>query len=295
MLITKDVEIEVGYNPKYYEEKGYKIPRGKNKYGKITVPKGVKIIVNVNDLSENSHIEIKYMCDYCLDEGKETIVPTSWRSYHRHKNDVINKDACKKHSTQKTIELGHRNDKEKLILPKEEIVKYYLELANKIQGVPKHRHIKEECKINSHFPTIRTIQNVFGELTKLKEYCKLETQYFKYSKEELLNILKIFINNNGILRNRRKDFTSKNGLPAYKTYTFHFGDDLVNIIELCGYILDDDEKYQLNKRGKPLNTTKEQATKLIYNMQNKLDRPLMYDDFRNPQKNEIGITLIKKY
>lgn len=42
-------------------------------------------------------------------------------------------------------------------------------------------------------------------------------------------------------------------------------------------------------------TSKEFAIKLIYNMQSKLDRPLMQCDFKNPKPNEIGNSTINKY
>jgi len=41
--------------------------------------------------------------------------------------------------------------------------------------------------------------------------------------------------------------------------------------------------------------TKEEATKIIYKMQSVKDKPLMYDDFRNPTEDTIGITTIRKY
>lgn len=49
-LITKEVEILLTNNVKYYEDLGYKIPREKNKQGKLTVPIGSKILVKINDL-----------------------------------------------------------------------------------------------------------------------------------------------------------------------------------------------------------------------------------------------------
>lgn len=41
--------------------------------------------------------------------------------------------------------------------------------------------------------------------------------------------------------------------------------------------------------------SKKLATEIIYNMQSKLDRPLMYDDFRNPSRKEISISIVNKY
>ena len=70
MLITK--EVEVGLKPqtvKWYEDKGYKIPRI-FKNGKMVVERFAKIIVNVNDLPDNSHVLVDIKCDNC---GKETL------------------------------------------------------------------------------------------------------------------------------------------------------------------------------------------------------------------------------
>jgi len=297
MLITKEVEVVLsGNNIKHYEEKGYKIPRRIDKQGRLSLPVGSKIIVDVNDIPSGSKVEIQYMCDYCAEEGHGVPISLGWSAYNNHKNDVINKDACSKHSTQKAIDLGTRVVKAMSFMPKDEIVKQYLALASKIRCVPKHRHIKEEIKINSNFPSFRTIQNGFDTLSKLKQYCKLETQWFKYTKEELLNLLKVYIGKNGFPKNRRNLFTSKNGLPSYKTYIFQFGDDLVNLIELCGYSLTEDEKYHLmNKSGIVVTTTKQEAIEIIYDMQKELKRPLMYDDFRNPNKNTVSITTIIKF
>lgn len=44
-----------------------------------------------------------------------------------------------------------------------------------------------------------------------------------------------------------------------------------------------------------MDISKEEAINKIYNMQNKLNRPLIYDDFRKPNNETIGVTTIKKY
>ena len=72
----------------------------------------------------------------------------------------------------------------------------------------------------------------------------------KYTSEQLLDLLKNYINENGIPNSKRKTFKSRNGLPSYETYVSQFGDDLVNLIQLCGFNLSDEEKYNLNTRGK---------------------------------------------
>ena len=94
---------------------------------------------------------------------------------------------------------------------------------------------------------------------------------------------------------KEKTFKSRNGLPSYETYMSQFGDDLVNLIQLCGFNLSDEEKYNLNTRGKKNILSKEEVISIIHNMQATLNRPLMYDDFRNPLENTIGISEIRKY
>ncbi len=117
-----------------------------------------------------------------------------------------------------------------------------------------------------------------------------------YTKEQLIQFLKDYIDKNGIPKNIRKCFNNKNKLPSYNTYEKFFGKGLDKWIELTGYKLNKEDKFEINKRNTWLKEySKEEVVKIIEKMQLKLNRPLMYDDFRNPQKDEIGITYIKKY
>ena len=80
MLLSKEVEVTLeAKTTKYYEALGYKIPRRKNKWGKITVPQGSKINVNVEDLPKNSHFEVDIECDYC-----HTPNSISYSKYNAH-------------------------------------------------------------------------------------------------------------------------------------------------------------------------------------------------------------------
>ena len=120
MLLSEEVEVLLqGINIKYYEEKGYEIPRRKDKNGRMTIPKGTTIKVKVNDLPLNSHTEIKYLCDYCLEEGKETIVPSKYQDYTNKDHSIINKDACFncKHKRESELNLIHFGVKSPLKLP----------------------------------------------------------------------------------------------------------------------------------------------------------------------------------
>ena len=78
MLLTKQVEVLLhGDRIKYYENLGYEIPRVKNyNYNYYYVPRGSKIIVNVEDLAETSINEVELKCDNCGKVFK--------RTYHRY-------------------------------------------------------------------------------------------------------------------------------------------------------------------------------------------------------------------
>ena len=296
MLKTKEVEVVLGsINIKHYEEKGYVISRVKRPNGKMQVERNTKIIVNVNDLPDKCKQEVEYVCDYCAEEEIHEVIQTSWGNYNNHKKDIINKDACMKHSMQKAIEMGTTNFIQKKIISKEEIAKYYLELANRLKCIPKTKHINAESKVNPDFPTISIIYNAFGTINDLKKYCNLDIIYFKYTPLQLIESLTEYIKINGIPSSIIKTFKKKNNLSSYKTYVFHFGNDFSNLIKLCGFELTESEEHDIRTRGKANTLSKEEVILMIKNMQNKLDRPLISHDFDNPEDNEIGITTIKKY
>lgn len=83
MLIDTEVEITLcAGNIEYYENKGYNIPRSYNKYGKLTVPKGTKATVKVEDLPLHSMVLVKVQCDIC--EKNYTI---AYANYNRWNHD----------------------------------------------------------------------------------------------------------------------------------------------------------------------------------------------------------------
>jgi very-short-patch-repair endonuclease len=98
MLLTKEVEIRLNNrNIKYYEDKGYIIPRSKSELGtKIVVKLRTKILVKIADVSIGSHAEIECLCDYCLEKGIKTIIKQPYKRYFKNViNHIITKDACK--------------------------------------------------------------------------------------------------------------------------------------------------------------------------------------------------------
>lgn len=115
------------------------------------------------------------------------------------------------------------------------------------------------------------------------------------SDEQLINDLKCYIDKYGIPNNMTKIFRSKNGLCSWETYENHLGGKLIDWIKLCGIKLTEQEEHDLTTRGIPNVLTKEDCIEIIKEMQSKLNRPLMYDDFRGSGKNHVGITQVKKY
>jgi len=87
MLLTKTAKVKWnGNNRKHLESKGY-YPYEHNK----------EIEVNVLDLPHCSRAKIEVLCDYCLEEGIETIIPKEYQTYlSQNKNSIIQKDCCKK-------------------------------------------------------------------------------------------------------------------------------------------------------------------------------------------------------
>lgn len=66
MLLTKEVEVNlISQNIPYYEKLGYTIPRCKNKYGRLGVPLGTKLTVNIKDLPLGSGTRVNVKCDAC--------------------------------------------------------------------------------------------------------------------------------------------------------------------------------------------------------------------------------------
>lgn len=83
-LLSTEVEVSSTSNVKYYENLGYVFPRMINKYGKLIVPRGSKIMVNVKDLKKGSHANVLVECDICKKEKEMT-----YSYYSRHSRNNI--------------------------------------------------------------------------------------------------------------------------------------------------------------------------------------------------------------
>ncbi|MBZ9622857.1 hypothetical protein G9F71_008325 [Clostridium sp. FP2] len=84
MLLTKEMEVSIGMkNMKYYEEKGYIIPKVKDGRGIMRIQRGsTKIKVKVEDLQGRSRGVVDVQCDEC-----NTSKPLEWGVYTRCINE----------------------------------------------------------------------------------------------------------------------------------------------------------------------------------------------------------------
>jgi len=100
MILDTNVEVRWnGNNRKWYTDKGYVYTKHNDKF-----------LVDINDLSKGSHVEVNVLCDYCLDNDVETLIKKTWKRYVRDNlNSVIKKDACAKCQPIKTKECNMVN------------------------------------------------------------------------------------------------------------------------------------------------------------------------------------------
>jgi len=88
-LITKELEVILGSNNiKWYEEKGYNIPKIKDNHRRLVTPMGSRTIVKVEDLT-NGHNIVDCECDECKKQLKMT-----WYAYKNTNHD--GKTYCKR-------------------------------------------------------------------------------------------------------------------------------------------------------------------------------------------------------
>ena len=91
-LITKEVEVGLSsINLRHYEELKYEIPKSIGSKGRLIVPRGTKIRVKVEDLTNSSAVFVDCECDGC---GKE-LNGITWYNYNRSVIDN-NKYYCQK-------------------------------------------------------------------------------------------------------------------------------------------------------------------------------------------------------
>lgn len=81
MLLTKEVELTLkGKIIKWYEEKGYEIPRYTDIHGRTLIKKGTKLKVRVEDLQHGSEAKVDIQCDNC----GEILLGIQWKKYNKY-------------------------------------------------------------------------------------------------------------------------------------------------------------------------------------------------------------------
>jgi len=118
----------------------------------------------------------------------------------------------------------------------------------------------------------------------------------KEIRAQLINDLKNYLikTNYKIPENISKTFNSKNGLRDQYTYKKYLGGGLSNWLELSGMELTSDQNKLINTRGKKKELSKNEVIYRIWEMDEALDRYIMYDDFRD-KKWGVTISDIIKY
>lgn len=129
-LLTKEVEVTLNNKwIKYYEEKGYEIPRYKDNLGKERVKAGTKIKASIKDVPLYSAINVEVKCDCC---GKVT--NTSYQNYNKHNHDGLT--YCTECSS--TVLISGENSpcwKHDITIEERENRRGYLEYTNFIKRV----------------------------------------------------------------------------------------------------------------------------------------------------------------
>lgn len=131
-LITKEVDVSLCGQIKYYEALGYTIPRVLQKCKDTkyyAVPRGTTIRVKVSDLPKGSHITVSCECDRC---GKS--LKMEWRKYLKHNHN--GKTYCQCCATQ-VLNSGENNHNWKKEKTREEriVQRDYSEYTEFIQRV----------------------------------------------------------------------------------------------------------------------------------------------------------------
>lgn len=259
MLLDQEVELVWRFKIKdYYIDKGYKFTKSLDNF-----------YVDVKDIKSNSMCIIKYKCDYCDNE-----YDIKFTTYFNKRSKFDNKDVCDnchdKYYEEKRL-LKHSNS----IKDKKQILqKKLLEFINLYDYLPKNSELVVFCNINYYF--FKKFYNNMDEL-----------------------LIDVNINRYDFYIQKVKSLLKKKEINNYKDFNWHINKIPSSkwFIENCPnksvYDYNSFMEYYGLKPNRDI--SKDFTIKIIYNMQNKLDRPLMYSDFKNPKENEIGISTIIRY
>lgn len=92
-----DTEVRVAINApnrKHFESMGYKIPKVKNKWGRLGVPRGFTVFVKVNHLNEYSRVKVSVKCDFCNIKYKTSYCNIVKQKLYKKTKEVRCKKCC---------------------------------------------------------------------------------------------------------------------------------------------------------------------------------------------------------
>jgi hypothetical protein len=204
MLLTKTVEITLNSQLiNHFDKLGYEIPRRVDKYKRLSVKRGEKLIVKVEDLPKTSTTKIEVLCDYCLEEGNETIISKEYGNYLTERKK-FSKDCCKKCNQKKrneramNLQINKPNKKlEGYYAIKENLIHDFKEYIEKFQDINNMDSNKEISNlyhwIYKHETTPILLAQELGYDLKLISKRKPDNFYNNYDEflEKIKSIIKV--------------------------------------------------------------------------------------------------------
>lgn len=99
-ILEKEVWVGLNHmNISYYEGMSYVIPRRKDKNGRMTIPRGTKILVKIEDLQESSNVHLTKICDE--DSCGKYIINQPFHIILKARKNGDGKDRCNKCASKK--------------------------------------------------------------------------------------------------------------------------------------------------------------------------------------------------
>ena len=260
----------------YYESLGYKIPRSKDKDGRLRVPRGTTIKIKTSDLLPSSNQYIDVECDCCHKKRK--------LQYHKYNQNIQRNHGlyiCDHDTKHKDFKNG---------ISFESVINSIKSFYSNNDRFPKYNEYTTENGFNCSYSKIISLckQNnttLQDELSKID--CTKSIANEKYYDQYIEKFKKYIINHDSIdLYSLSRTQEYKNtGLPNIRWFINHCPDKTVKSNDGL-------------KRWMGLYTrvmTKEECKDIILNMSKCYDRPLMYDDFRGSGYGKVTVGQINKY
>lgn len=149
-----------------------------------------------------------------------------------------------------------------------------------------------DCKQINSLPSWRRVQSIcqdnnlnareFYQMFSRQPVLRISTDQYDYFVKKYIEISQ----QRGRYLRHKELINNKFGLPNPRWFVKHCPDKTVKnfsqFVEWCGF------------RPKHY-ASKEKVVEIIYEMQSKLDRPLMQSDFENPTADQVSISYINKY